>query len=139
MTELVRGDQIEQDPGLRFYQEDEDGTRADRTVRELRVGQESREESLVLVILSEEAVPGTCEYSGRGRQDFGTSYVSWTAVEMVRTRDQNSLEGEALLSLSSVRTLQPPRSEAYEAMLASEEVLRRDWEGPEEDAAWAHL
>lgn len=26
-----------------------------------------------------------------------------------------------------------------EAALASEPVLRRDWERPEEDAAWAHL
>ena len=26
-----------------------------------------------------------------------------------------------------------------ETMLASEDVLRRDWDTPEEDAAWAHL
>jgi hypothetical protein len=30
-------------------------------------------------------------------------------------------------------------SPAFETMLASEEVLRRDWDTPEEDAAWAHL
>ena len=30
-------------------------------------------------------------------------------------------------------------SEAYEIMLASEEVLRRDWDSPEEDAAWENL
>ena len=30
-------------------------------------------------------------------------------------------------------------SEAYETMLASEAVLRRDWDGPEEDEAWADL
>ena len=30
-------------------------------------------------------------------------------------------------------------SEAYQTMLASESVLRKDWEQPEEDAAWAHL
>ncbi len=30
-------------------------------------------------------------------------------------------------------------SEAYQTMLASERVLRRDWEDPEEEAAWAHL
>ena len=30
-------------------------------------------------------------------------------------------------------------SDARAAMLASEAVLRRDWDRPEEDAAWAHL
>jgi len=30
-------------------------------------------------------------------------------------------------------------SQAYQTMLASENVLRRDWEQPEEDAAWASL
>lgn len=39
---------------------------------------------------------------------------------------------------------QPPYSMvpdvgAREIMLASEAVLRRDWDRPEEDAAWAHL
>ena len=28
---------------------------------------------------------------------------------------------------------------ALQTMLASEAVLRRDWDTPEEDAAWAHL
>ncbi len=30
-------------------------------------------------------------------------------------------------------------SEAFQTMLASEAVLRRDWDSPEEDAAWADL
>jgi len=30
-------------------------------------------------------------------------------------------------------------SDAFQTMLASEAVLRRDWDTPEEDAAWAHL
>ncbi len=30
-------------------------------------------------------------------------------------------------------------SESYKTMLASEAVLRRDWDRPEEDAAWADL
>jgi hypothetical protein len=30
-------------------------------------------------------------------------------------------------------------SESYQTMLASESVLRRDWDRPEEDAAWANL
>jgi hypothetical protein len=33
----------------------------------------------------------------------------------------------------------PLDSEAFRTMLASEAVLRRDWDTPEEDAAWAHL
>ncbi len=30
-------------------------------------------------------------------------------------------------------------SDAFQTMLASEAVLRQDWDTPEEDAAWAHL
>ncbi len=30
-------------------------------------------------------------------------------------------------------------SEAFQTMLASEAVLRRDWDRPEEDIAWADL
>ncbi len=30
-------------------------------------------------------------------------------------------------------------SESFQTMLASEAVLRRDWDTPEEDEAWAHL
>ncbi len=30
-------------------------------------------------------------------------------------------------------------SDARATMLATEAVLRRDWDRPEEDAAWAHL
>lgn len=29
--------------------------------------------------------------------------------------------------------------ETYQTMLASEDVLRRDWDTPEEDVAWADL
>ena len=35
--------------------------------------------------------------------------------------------------------LRDTASHAVEFMLASESVLRRDWERPEEDAAWAGL
>ena len=31
------------------------------------------------------------------------------------------------------------KSYALDTMLASEDVLRRDWDSPEEDAAWANL
>ena len=33
----------------------------------------------------------------------------------------------------------PTSSDALQTMLASEAVLRQDWDRPEEDAAWAHL
>ena len=39
----------------------------------------------------------------------------------------------------SVRFPKARYSEAYQTMLASENVLRRDWEQPEEDAARANL
>jgi hypothetical protein len=32
-----------------------------------------------------------------------------------------------------------PAQESFQTMLASEQVLRRDWEKPEEEKAWAHL
>jgi hypothetical protein len=32
-----------------------------------------------------------------------------------------------------------PLSDAYQTMLASEAVLSRDWDRPEEDEAWANL
>lgn len=37
------------------------------------------------------------------------------------------------------RLLEDEDSDAFQTMLASEAVLRRDWDTPEEDAAWAHL
>ena len=36
-------------------------------------------------------------------------------------------------------SINPQDSSAMETMLASEAVLRRDWDRPEENAAWAHL
>ena len=37
------------------------------------------------------------------------------------------------------RALHERSSEAYQTMLVSEVVLRRDWERPEEDTAWVNL
>lgn len=37
------------------------------------------------------------------------------------------------------KVLKEPHAEAYKTMLASEAVLRRDWDDPEEDLAWADL
>ena len=40
---------------------------------------------------------------------------------------------------SSVNAQQPRFSEAYQTMLASEDIIRREWDDPEEDALWADL
>ena len=37
------------------------------------------------------------------------------------------------------QALREAASETYESMLASESLLARDWNLPEEDAAWANL
>jgi hypothetical protein len=53
--------------------------------------------------------------------DFVSDFVSYLAD---REGQQTSIEGT---------------SEAWQTMVASEAVLRRDWERPEEDRAWADL
>jgi hypothetical protein len=45
----------------------------------------------------------------------------------------------AVLDFVSRLREQKPMSEALQAMLASEYVMRREWDTPEEDAAWAYL
>jgi hypothetical protein len=44
-----------------------------------------------------------------------------------------------LLERDSADLLSDADTDARTTMLASEAVLRRDWDRPEEDAAWAHL
>ncbi len=44
-----------------------------------------------------------------------------------------------LLNRETTRMLRETNREVYEVMLAAEDVLRRDWDTPEEDAAWADL
>jgi hypothetical protein len=44
-----------------------------------------------------------------------------------------------LLERETVPALSGKFSEALQTMLASEAVLRRDWDRPEEDEAWASL
>ena len=44
-----------------------------------------------------------------------------------------------LLERDAADLLASGDSDARATMLASEAVLRRDWDRPEEDAAWAHL
>ncbi len=54
------------------------------------------------------------------------------AAAMIRYEDYLALQEE----LRRIRVLS---SESLQTMLASEDVLRRDWDTPEEDAAWADL
>jgi len=53
----------------------------------------------------------------------------------------NDLYWPRLLASSTPSHNEPMRrySEAYLTMLASEDILRRDWDQPEEDEAWANL
>jgi len=44
-----------------------------------------------------------------------------------------------LIERETAQTLPERFSEAFQTMLASEAVLRRDWDRPEEDEAWASL
>ncbi len=44
-----------------------------------------------------------------------------------------------LLSRETTRVLRESNREVYEVMLAAKDVLHRDWDTPEEDAAWADL
>ena len=44
-----------------------------------------------------------------------------------------------LLERETAQTSPGRFSEAFQTMLASEAVLRRDWDRPEEDEAWSHL
>jgi hypothetical protein len=44
-----------------------------------------------------------------------------------------------LLERDLGQMLRETASESYQTMLAAEAVLRRDWDLPEEDAAWADL
>ena len=51
---------------------------------------------------------------------------------MIRYEDYAALQDE----LTRLREL---KLEVYQTMLASERVLRREWDTPEEDEAWADL
>jgi len=59
-------------------------------------------------------------------------------IEVVCSNDSAKRPSEVSRSFAE-RLKSLLQSESFETMLASEEVLRRDWDSPEEDAAWAHL
>ena len=53
----------------------------------------------------------------------------------------SQLPPEELTALTSflVRLTKNSKDEAFNGALSSESVLRREWNSPEEDAAWANL
>lgn len=58
---------------------------------------------------------------------------------IVLKRQNEGPSREALLRGFFVGMGLPFKSESFQTMLASEQVLKRDWDTPEEDEAWAHL
>ncbi len=46
---------------------------------------------------------------------------------------------ETVLDFVTYLTERLRSSESFQTMVASEQVLGKDWESPEEDNAWAHL
>ncbi len=56
-----------------------------------------------------------------------------------RLRELHPDKLAVVLDFVSYLTERQRSSGALETMLASEAVLRRDWDTPEEDAAWADL
>jgi hypothetical protein len=85
-------------------------------------------------------VKGTRMYG----QLIGGTYVSSGSTNVYVGGSQ--LTGSLLISGETPADLQMPLevgkglgSEAYLTMLASEDVLRRDWDDSEEDAIWADL
>ena len=45
---------------------------------------------------------------------------------------------DSVLDIIMPDSIEPP-SESFLTMLASEDVLKKDWDNPIEDEAWAHL
>jgi hypothetical protein len=64
-----------------------------------------------------------------------------TTLEEVEERIRELPPAKLAMVLDFIMKLSknPLDSEAFQTMLASEAVLRRDWDTPEEDEAWAHL
>lgn len=63
-----------------------------------------------------------------GSSFFDERFTSTTAKRFV------------FITVARTIALPPPAySEAFETMLASEDVLRKEWDTPEEDEAWENL
>ena len=64
---------------------------------------------------------------------------SRTEYSLILKRQNDGPIGENLLQDVFVEFGLPLKSESFQTMLASEQVLKNDWDTPEEDEAWAHL
>ena len=60
-------------------------------------------------------------------------------MEMAKTKAIVQDFVSYLTERETERKLEPPEAEAFQTMLASENVLQRDWGRPEEDIAWSDL
>ena len=70
---------------------------------------------------------------------FPTSGLKFFLVHM-RNEAFQIYDFVSYISEREIKTaLQEPATKSFEFMLATEAVLRRDWDRPEEDAAWANL
>ena len=67
-----------------------------------------------------------------GREDIVITRYGKPVTAMIRYEDYVALQ-DALVELRA------QQSEVYQTMLASEEVLGRDWNTPAEDEAWGDL
>jgi hypothetical protein len=76
-------------------------------------------------------------------QDVATAMASGTPTLDLSADDQGSSfdQTEFVTHVRVGAELDPLDlySGAYQTMLASERVLRKDWDEPEEEAAWAYL
>lgn len=58
-------------------------------------------------------------------------------IELLEDRQRQKVHQPATRQVQQLR--ENTASDAYMTMLASEQILRQDWDSPEEDAAWASL
>ncbi len=84
-------------------------------------------------------VSGTSEIGTRVEVSIASARIS-IHIHVSRKGDTYIPSNELLDASLTHRRIRPnPLSEAYQTMLASEAVLSRDWNTPEEDEAWADL
>ncbi len=77
------------------------------------------------------------KFIGKGRLDIMRTVTLSQINEKVKLLPPEKLE--VVFDFVSYLIDQRMRSESFQTMLASEAVLRRDWDRPEEDEAWADL
>ena len=67
-----------------------------------------------------------------GQTDIVITRYGKPVTAMIRYEDYIALQDELV-------KLRAQQNEAYQTLLASETVLAREWDSPEEDEAWADL